>query len=654
MKKIPLLIFLITFILSTPLALAEENNLYLYDSLELYLNVNGEFDLKKEGNSPSLKDVTAQLLLFPQESYRQKLLNIDTEGQTKEDQVNFVWNDQKIEEKEFGYSATIKTNNQRTEVKTKIPFPLKGIDDYKEYLLPTITIDSDNQKIIQKATELVEGEDDAFKVAFKLASWVEENVVYDLTTLNAETSQKASWVLDNKNGVCDEMTSLFIAMSRAVGIPARFVSGISYTTSELFNENWQPHGWAEVYFPEIGWVDFDITFGEYGYIDVTHIKLRDGFDPAEAATKYEWLANDVSLEAKELGFAVNLKKQGNHEKEMILLEQEILAKEVDFGSYNLIKGIMKNSANYYAATTLQLAVPKELEVLGRNKRTILLSPNEVRETFWIIKVTDDLNQNSWYQFPTLIYSEKNVTIRDSFKAQVGNNFYSKDEIEELTVKDEEKTYSRKISFTCNYPKELKLNQEAEVKCNLKNSGNTNLNNVNFCLDKICEIINLPINQEKSTNLTIKGEIVGWNKIIISAENDEIEKKSSLEYVVLDEPAMEIKTTLPEKITYGENFQIIINLEKSSFSIPKEIIVTVKGLGTENKWEISELKEKEELILDFTGGRTNNKNKFKIITSWKDKNGESYSHQQEVMIIGEADNFADKIKMFLNNIASWFY
>ena len=103
MKKISLLIFLIVVILAVPLALAEEDNLYLYDSLELYLNVNGEFDLKKEGSSASLKDVNAQLLLYPQESYRQKLLNIDTEGQTKEDQVNFVWNDQKIEEKEFGY-----------------------------------------------------------------------------------------------------------------------------------------------------------------------------------------------------------------------------------------------------------------------------------------------------------------------------------------------------------------------------------------------------------------------------------------------------------------------------------------------------------------------------------------------------------------------
>jgi hypothetical protein len=649
MKKILLIILLLLI----PLALAEEN-LYLYDSLEMQLNVNGEFDLVPESDSASVKNVKTELLLFPQDNYRQKILNIDTNGDLMKNKIVFEWNDQKIEKKEFGYIATIKTNNERTEVNTKISYPLKGIDQYKEYLLPTETIDSDNQKIIQKATELVEGEDDAFKAVFKLASWVEENVEYDLSTLNAETSQKASWVLKNKNGVCDEMTSLFIAMSRATGIPARFVSGTSYTTSDLFEENWQPHGWAEVYFPEIGWVDFDITFGEYGYIDVTHIKLRDGFDPAEPATKYEWLANKVSLESKELELNLEVIGKGNLQPEELLLEMEILSEEVSFGSYNLIKGILKNSANYYAATTLKLAVPEELEIEGKNKRTILLSPKEVRETYWIIKVPNNLDKNSWYKFPVLIYSEKNVTVEDSFKAVDGKSFYSEEEISELTVIDEEKIYSRKITFSCSYPKELKLNQKAEVECQVKNSGNTNLKKVNFCLENICEFIDLPINQEKSTKLMVTGEKVGWNKLIVSAENNEVEKKSSLEYVVLDNPAIKVEARLPEKIVYGENFQINMDLDKNSFSVPKEVIVTIDGLGIENRWEISELKEKEELALEFSGGRTSKKNKFKVTVMWKDKEGKLFSEKQELIVVGEANNIIDKLKMFLNSLISWFY
>ncbi len=123
-------------------------------------------------------------------------------------------------------------------------FPITDVGENQQYLLATENIDSHNSEVIQIASELAEGEDDLFKVAFKLASWVEENVEYDLNTLTATASQKASWVLENRQGVCDEMTSLFIAMARSLGIPARFTSGISYTTSELFDENWQPHGWA--------------------------------------------------------------------------------------------------------------------------------------------------------------------------------------------------------------------------------------------------------------------------------------------------------------------------------------------------------------------------------------------------------------------------
>jgi len=232
MKKI----LFITLLLLIPLALAEDN-LYLYDSLELTLNLNGEFNLISDGGSASIKNVKTELLLFPQESFRQKIIDLETEGKTEDNKLVFAWTNPELGEKKFGYSALVKTSNLRTEVKTKVHFPLKGIDKFKKYLLPTETIDSDNKKIIQRATELVEGEDDAFKAVFKLASWVEENVEYDLNTLTATAAQKASWVLENKQGVCDEMASLFIAMARAVGIPARFVSGISYTTSELFTEN---------------------------------------------------------------------------------------------------------------------------------------------------------------------------------------------------------------------------------------------------------------------------------------------------------------------------------------------------------------------------------------------------------------------------------
>ena len=438
--------YVITLLILLLIPLITANNLYLQDSLELQLDIDGEFELIATENNAKLKEAKVNLLLVPQDDYKQTILSLDSSGTTKDDKVSFIWTDKTLGLKKYGYSATIATNNLRNKVSEKISYPISEYDlqDYQQYLQPTTSIDSNNQDVISKATELAEGETDLFKVVFKLAEWVERNVKYDLNTLTETASQKASWVLENKVGVCDEMTSLFVAMSRSLGIPARFVSGISYTTSELFEENWQPHGWAEVYFPEVGWVSFDITFGEYGYVDVTHIKLRDGFDPQEPATKFEWLADKVDLEASELNLDVDVLKEGSVMKEEIELGQEILAEEIGFGSYNLIKGVLKNTANYYSASTLKLSVPKEISILGRNKRTILLSPKEVRETFWIVKVPENLKGDYVYKFPSVIYSEKNVSISNHFTAKKESPTYSKSEIEKLTVKDEEKEYSRKM------------------------------------------------------------------------------------------------------------------------------------------------------------------------------------------------------------------
>jgi len=647
-KLLVITIFLIT--LSTALA---QNNIYQQDSLHLELSINGQFELVSEGAGARVSEATTELLLFPQDDFRQEVLELNNLGEVEGNKNLFTWNNPSIGTHQFGYSAIVKTNNKRRQVSSKIPFPPTDISSYEQYTLPTDKIDSNNQKIIAKAAELAEGEDDLFKVSFKLANWVSENINYKLNSLTTNVAQPASWVLQNKQGVCDEMTTLFVAMARSLGIPARFVSGISYTEDKdviaAVGKNWAGHGWAEVYFPEVGWVGFDITFDEYGYIDVTHIKLRESFDPDEPATKFGWLADKVNMETQPLDLDVKIKQEGNIVPEEILLEQEITAPEVDFGSYNLVKGVLKNTANYYVATTLKLAVPDEISILGKNRRTILLAPKEVKETFWQIKVADNLNPIYQYEFPILIYSEKNATVKGEFGAKPGKAFYSKNEIESLTVKDEEKSYSRKISFDCDYQPQIALNEEITVSCSIKNSGNTNLKKVNFCLAEKCQVIDLPINQEESIETTIKGETTGWNKITLSAENNFIEKKSSLSYTVLDIPTIKTEVIAPDKVNFGKTITVNINLVKESFNVPKKVTVLLKGSGFENHWEIEELTQEQKLQLEMENLRLSKTNKFTVITQWQDEESKLYSKEQEIIVKGEAENFIDRVKMLLNGI-----
>jgi hypothetical protein len=646
----------ILFLLSLHLALAEgDNNLYLYDSLKLQLDVIGAVELVPESSSSTVKELTAELKLVPQEDYRQKIISLDSgKGEVKANQVLYAWNDKKFGNKDFGYSAKINTYNERVKVEFKVPFPLQDIPDgLNIYTLPSETIDSENSDIISKAAELAEGEDDAFKVAFKLASWVEENIKYDLNSLTAKASQKASWVLKNEEGVCDEMTSLFVAMARSQGIPARFVSGVSYTTSELFTENWQPHAWAEVYLPEIGWVNFDIAFGEYGYVDVTHIKLRDSIDSTEPATKFEWLAKDVSINTDDLKLNVNILDKTGEQSEEIQLEEEILGKEIGLGSYNLVKGIVKNNAGYYAATTLQLAVPKEINILGRNKRTILLGPKEVKESYWIIKAPSDSNPYYWYTFPTLIYNEKNVSVSEEFKVQKGNIIYSEKEVKQLVVIPEDKTYSRKVSLSCNLPKELMQNEEREVNCTLKNIGNANLEQVNFCVGGVCESVDLPINQYKVSQIKIKTDKIGWNKLVVSAENKLIDKKVGFEYAVFDVPQIEFEVNYPETITFGGDFRVDFSMNKTSFSAPQKVKVTIFGAGFEQKFDLEELKEPEDVSAELRTDRISRTNKYRVEVKWEDKNGKQYSKTQEIIVAGKGNSFTEKAKILLNSLLGVF-
>lgn len=125
-----------------------------------------------------------------------------------------------------------------------------------------------NSKEVQKTFAHLQGTDK--EIIVQAIQYIQENVEYDLTSIAAEGSQKVSWVLQNNKGVCDEITATLIAAARLHQIPARFVHGYAYTTSELFDEPWQPHTWAEVYIDE-QWTPIDITFNQYTQVYEDHI-----------------------------------------------------------------------------------------------------------------------------------------------------------------------------------------------------------------------------------------------------------------------------------------------------------------------------------------------------------------------------------------------
>ncbi len=72
------------------------------------------------------------------------------------------------------------------------------------------------------------------------------------------------FLFDLKTGYCDYYASALVVMARAAGLPARLVLGYSEGLYDPVKEAFvvraaNAHAWAEIYFPNIGWVEFEPT-----------------------------------------------------------------------------------------------------------------------------------------------------------------------------------------------------------------------------------------------------------------------------------------------------------------------------------------------------------------------------------------------------------
>lgn len=89
-------------------------------------------------------------------------------------------------------------------------------------------------------------------------------------------------VYSERQGVCQDFTTLFICLARLLGIPARYVCGYLYIGPKHENRAMAEasHAWAQVYLPEAGWKGFDPTNGVLTQTD--HIRVAVGRNYADA------------------------------------------------------------------------------------------------------------------------------------------------------------------------------------------------------------------------------------------------------------------------------------------------------------------------------------------------------------------------------------
>jgi len=65
-------------------------------------------------------------------------------------------------------------------------------------------------------------------------------------------------VLELRAGVCQDFAHLFIAVARAMGVPARYVSGYIHFADDK-GATTASHAWGEAWVPDKGWIGYDAT-----------------------------------------------------------------------------------------------------------------------------------------------------------------------------------------------------------------------------------------------------------------------------------------------------------------------------------------------------------------------------------------------------------
>lgn len=169
--------------------------------------------------------------------------------------------------------------------------------------------DIEGKQIADLADELKDESRTVSENAENIYNYLVRNYTYDYSiAASKEVIRKGASkaILVKEGWGCMEFTDTFIAIARAMGIPARELNGYAITT----DQNTKPlslnlksgdllHAWPEFYDPVYGWVPIDPTWGQtsktdyFTKLDTNHFTfVRKGFDSTSPLPAGTYRKND--------------------------------------------------------------------------------------------------------------------------------------------------------------------------------------------------------------------------------------------------------------------------------------------------------------------------------------------------------------------------
>lgn len=133
--------------------------------------------------------------------------------------------------------------------------PMWNPSDYARYLKPTSLGPTDGA-VKKLADAITRGKRTVLEKAKAIYDWTCENMYRDPKTVGCGRGDVCE-LLKKPGGKCTDISSVFVALARAAGVPARDVFGLRLGKTPRVDITTSQHCWAEFFLPGYGWVPVD-------------------------------------------------------------------------------------------------------------------------------------------------------------------------------------------------------------------------------------------------------------------------------------------------------------------------------------------------------------------------------------------------------------
>jgi transglutaminase-like putative cysteine protease len=160
-------------------------------------------------------------------------------------------------------------------------------EELRPFLGPTRLGPTDGA-VKELADEITAGKETILEKARAVYGWAVENMRRDPGVKGCGIGDVRA-LLASPDGKCADISSVFVALARAAGVPAREIFGIRLPAGPEGEMTRSQHCWTEFFLPGTGWVPADPA-------DVRKAILEKGLSPGEAAPYRDYFFGAVDAD----------------------------------------------------------------------------------------------------------------------------------------------------------------------------------------------------------------------------------------------------------------------------------------------------------------------------------------------------------------------